>query len=94
MHPRFLEIVAAAKSLGFSHIQAASNGLKFADPEFACRAQNLGLQYIYLQMDGTSDDVFQTIRGRALFEEKLAVLQAARTAGLQISVFSPPSSGA
>lgn len=88
LHPRFLEIVAAAKTLGFSHIQVASNGLKFADPEFACRSRDAGLQYIYLQMDGTSDDVFQTIRGRALFEEKLAVLQAARKAGLRI-VFVP-----
>ena len=88
VHPRFLEIVAAAKALGFSHIQAASNGLKFADPDFACRARDAGLQYIYLQMDGTSDDVFRQIRGRALLEEKLAVLQSARKAGLRI-IFVP-----
>ncbi|HYL80429.1 MAG TPA: radical SAM protein, partial [Candidatus Acidoferrum sp.] len=88
VHPRFLDIVASAKALGFSHIQVASNGLALADPEFACRAREAGLQYIYLQMDGTTDEVFRKIRGRPLLDTKLAVLQAARTAGLRV-IFVP-----
>lgn len=88
VHPRFLDIVASAKALGFSHIQVASNGLALADPDFACRARDAGLQYIYLQMDGTTDDVFRKIRGRPLLDAKLAVLQAARTAGLRV-IFVP-----
>lgn len=88
VHPRFLDIVAAAKALGFSHIQVASNGLKLADPDFARRAREAGLQYVYLQMDGTTDDVFQEIRGRALLAKKLAVLESARKAGLRI-IFVP-----
>jgi uncharacterized radical SAM superfamily Fe-S cluster-containing enzyme len=88
IHPRFLDIVASAKALGFTHIQAASNGLKFADPDFARRARDAGLQYVYLQMDGTSDDVFLKVRGRALLDTKLAVLESARQAGLRI-IFVP-----
>ena len=88
VHPRFLDIVASAKALGFSHIQAATNGLKFADPDFAGRAREAGLQYLYLQMDGTSDDVFRTLRGRPLLAEKLAVLESARKAGLRV-IFVP-----
>jgi hypothetical protein len=88
VHPRFLDIVASAKALGFSHIQAASNGLKLADPDFACRARDAGLQYVYLQMDGTSDDVFLKVRGRALLATKLAVLESARKAGLRV-IFVP-----
>lgn len=88
IHPRFLEIVAAAKGLGFAHIQAASNGLKLADQDFARRARDAGLQYIYLQMDGTSDDVFLRVRGRALLATKLAALESARKAGLRV-VFVP-----
>ncbi len=88
VHPRFLDIVASAKALGFSHIQVASNGLKLADPDFARRARDAGLQYIYLQMDGTSDEVFRTIRGRALLAKKLLVLESARKAGLRV-IFVP-----
>src|SRR3990170_2927497 len=72
IHPRFLDIVRAAKDMGFKHIQVASNGIKLADPDFAVRAREAGLQYIYLQMDGVDDEVFKKIRGRALLETKLA----------------------
>jgi uncharacterized radical SAM superfamily Fe-S cluster-containing enzyme len=88
VHPRFLDIVAAAKALGFSHIQAASNGVRFAERDFARRARDAGLQYIYLQMDGTSDDVFQRTRGQALLDTKLAALESARQAGLRV-IFVP-----
>jgi hypothetical protein len=88
LHPRFLEIVAGAKALGFSHLQVASNGLKLADPDFACRAREAGLQYVYLQMDGTTDEVFLALRGAALLDRKLAVLESARKAGLRI-IFVP-----
>ncbi|MEK7841369.1 MAG: radical SAM protein, partial [Deltaproteobacteria bacterium] len=57
IHPRFLDIVRAAKDMGFSHIQTASNGIKLADPDFAMKAREAGLQYIYLQMDGVDDEV-------------------------------------
>ena len=37
IHPDFLEILRGAKAMGFSHIQVASNGIKFADRRFhAC----------------------------------------------------------
>jgi len=88
VHPRFLDIVAAAKALGFSHIQAASNGVRFADRDFARRARDAGLQYIYLQMDGTTDDVFRHNRGQALLGTKLAALESARQAGLRV-IFVP-----
>ena len=88
VHPRFLDIVASAKALGFSHIQAASNGVRFADRDFARCARDAGLQYIYLQMDGTSDDVFRHNRGTALLSTKLAVLESARQAGLRV-IFVP-----
>jgi uncharacterized radical SAM superfamily Fe-S cluster-containing enzyme len=88
VHPCFLDIVGAAKSLGFSHIQAATNGVKFAEPDFARRARDAGLQYLYLQMDGTSDEVFHKIRGQALLPTKLAALESARQAGLRV-IFVP-----
>ena len=88
LHPRFLDILSAARDLGFSHIQVATNGLRFADPDFARRTRDAGLQYLYLQMDGVTDDVFVRFRGKALLEEKLKAIESARKAGLRV-VFVP-----
>ncbi len=88
VHPRFLDIVRKTKELGFTHIQVATNGIKLADPEFAIKAREAGLQYIYLQMDGVDDDVFKKIRGRELLQVKLDLLESARKAGLRV-IFVP-----
>ena len=88
LHPRFLDLVAEARGMGFSHVQAATNGIRFADPEFAQRAREAGLQYLSLQMDGTTDEVFLKIRGKALLETKLRVIDSARKAGLRV-IFVP-----
>lgn len=88
IHPRFLDIVRTAKEMGFKHIQAASNGIKLADPDFSVQAREAGLQYIYLQMDGVDDEVFKKIRGKALLKIKLQVIESARKAGLRI-IFVP-----
>ncbi|MBI5885427.1 MAG: radical SAM protein [Deltaproteobacteria bacterium] len=88
IHPRFIEIIKAARDLGFKHIQTATNGIKFADPAFAMAAAEAGLQYLYLQMDGVDDEVFKKIRGRALLKTKLAAIESCRKAGLRI-IFVP-----
>ncbi|HEX9190687.1 MAG TPA: radical SAM protein [Candidatus Deferrimicrobiaceae bacterium] len=88
LHPRFLDVVSAARKMGFSHIQAATNGLKFVDPDFSRRARDAGLQYLYLQMDGVTDDVFREFRGEPLLAAKRKAIDSARKAGLRV-VFVP-----
>ncbi|HMK59982.1 MAG TPA: radical SAM protein [Dissulfurispiraceae bacterium] len=88
VHPQFLDIVRKSKELGFTHIQCATNGIRLADPDFAEKAREAGLQYLYLQMDGVTDDVFVKLRGRRLLETKLKTIEAARKAGLRI-IFVP-----
>ncbi|MFH1574641.1 MAG: radical SAM protein, partial [Acidobacteriota bacterium] len=70
--------------MGFSHLQVASNGIKFADPEFTMRAAEAGLHTIYLQFDGVDDRVYKQTRGRDLLEYKLKAVEAARKAGIKI----------
>jgi len=84
LHPDFFKIVKASTELGFSHIQMGTNGLKLADPEFAMQAREAGLQYVYLQMDGVTDDVFEKIRGRKLLDTKLKAIESAGKAGLRV----------
>jgi uncharacterized radical SAM superfamily Fe-S cluster-containing enzyme len=92
IHPDFFEIVKAAKAFGFSHIQAASNGIKLADPDFAARAAESGLHTVYLQFDGLSDDVYLKTRGRRLLDIKLKAVESIRKAGMKI-VYVPTIAG-
>jgi hypothetical protein len=56
MSPHFLEACAYAKQVGCRLIQAATNGLRFAiEPEFAFQAKEAGLDMVYLQFDGTTN---------------------------------------
>jgi 7,8-dihydro-6-hydroxymethylpterin dimethyltransferase len=84
LHPRFLEILRMATEMGFSHLQAATNGIKFLDLEFAMEAKEAGLHTLYLQFDGVCDDIYKRTRGESLYEQKLKVIENCRKAGLKI----------
>ena len=78
LHPDFLPIVKKANAMGFSHVQAATNGLKFGEAEFAQKCAQAGLHTIYLQFDGVTDQVYRVIRKRSLWKEKLACIENCR----------------
>ncbi len=86
IHPRFLDILKAARSLGFTHLQIASNGIRIAqDLEFARNCRQAGLYTVYLQFDGTEDEVYQKTRGLSgLWELKKRAVENAREAGLHV----------
>jgi len=88
IYPRFLDVLRMAKEMGFSHLQAATNGLKFTDIEFAHQCKDAGLHTLYLQFDGVCDDVYRRTRGESLWEKKLHCIENVRKAGLKI-VFVP-----
>ncbi len=85
VYPWFVEAVVAAKELGFSHVQAATNGKTFANvPGFAERCREAGLHTLYLQFDGVSDDVYRRTRGEDVWEMKQRAVQRVREAGMKI----------
>ncbi len=84
VYPRFFDAVRLAKELGFSHIQAATNGILLADPEFARQSREAGLSTLYLQFDGISDDIYRKTRGEDLVETKLKVVENCRATGMKI----------
>lgn len=84
IHPDFLRILEAAKGMGFSAIQIATNGIKLADPEFAQRAKEAGLHSLYLQFDGLDDETYLRTRGRKLLKTKLKVIENARKTGMKV----------
>ena len=84
IHPDFLRVVAAAKKLGFSHIQIASNGITLAAPEFAIKCAEAGLHTVYLQFDGIDDNIYEYTRGRKLIDIKRLALDNIHKAGMKV----------
>jgi uncharacterized radical SAM superfamily Fe-S cluster-containing enzyme len=89
VHPQFLEILAMAKEMGFTHIQAATNGILLGSSlEFTLKCKEAGLSTIYLQFDGVTDDVYMKTRGEALLEKKKQCIENCRKAMIKV-VFVP-----
>jgi hypothetical protein len=84
VYPRFLDACTLAKEMGFSHVQAATNGILLSDLEFAKKAKDAGLQTLYLQFDGVSDDIYLRTRGARLYETKMKVIENCRATGMKI----------
>lgn len=83
-HPRFHEIIAKARDMGFTNIQIATNGINHADLEFARKSREAGLHTLYLQFDGLDDSLYRKIRGRDLLAIKKQAVENCRQVGLKI----------
>lgn len=70
------EVIRRIRPLGFNYIQLNTNGLRLAsDENYAGELRDAGLSCVFLQFDGTTDEVFEKIRGRRLLQTKLAAIQ-------------------
>ncbi|MBI5562717.1 MAG: radical SAM protein [Deltaproteobacteria bacterium] len=78
IRPDFLDIVRKAAEMGFDYIQVNTNGIKMAEPEFAQAAKDAGVENLYLQFDGISDDIYKKTRSRPLIDVKLAAIENCR----------------
>src|SRR4029077_8277252 len=57
LSPHFLRAIRYARDVGFFCVQAATNGVRFAqDPSFARAAKDAGMRLAYLQFDGTDNE--------------------------------------
>jgi uncharacterized radical SAM superfamily Fe-S cluster-containing enzyme len=84
LHPDFLRILRAAREMGFSHVQAATNGILMANPAFAREAAQAGLHTIYLQFDGMDDELYRKLRGRPLLDVKKAAIASCRANDVRV----------
>ena len=79
------EVVEAARRIGYSFIQVNTNGLRLAsDRDYGSRLQAAGLSSVFLQFDGVDDEIYCSLRGRALLNEKLRAVQNCGEAGLGV----------
>jgi len=86
MSPHFLESCAYARKVGYRLIQAATNGIRFAlEPEFAFQAKEAGLDMVYLQFDGTTNEANAHRHITNLFDVKQVAIDNLAAAGIRIT---------
>lgn len=84
------EIIACAKRAGCRYVQLNTNGLRLAeDPDYLRALVQTGLDIVFLQFDGMDDEVYRTLRGRALLKDKGAAILAC--AGQNVGVVLVPT---
>ncbi len=65
------EIIETARNLGFSFIQVNTNGLRIAaEKGYASVLKAAGAASVFFQFDGTEDEIYLKLRGRAFYAEK------------------------
>ncbi|MCK9150899.1 tetraether lipid synthase Tes [Methanobacterium alcaliphilum] len=80
-----VDLIKLAKEEGFSHTQIATNGIRLAKrPELAIQLKEAGLNTVYLQFDGVSEEPYVSSRGRNLLPTKMEAIENCRNANLGI----------
>jgi len=83
--PIFLESVRYARAVGYFSVQAATNGIRFAqDAEFAKQAHDAGMRIAYLQFDGVSEEANAHRKVGNLFDVKLRAIENLHAAGIDV----------
>jgi uncharacterized radical SAM superfamily Fe-S cluster-containing enzyme len=89
VHPEFFDFVSLLKQSGFEDIWVYTNGRRIANnPDFVRRMAKENL-YVVLQWDGFSDDIYTTLRGKALMDEKRQALEHLKSTGSKSACVRP-----
>ena len=81
------ELVRYAGEAGCSYTQVNTNGIRLArDPDYARRLKEAGLDIVFLQFDGTRDEIYETLRGAPLLETKLEAIRVCSELRLGVTV--------
>lgn len=79
------DIVALGRSMGFGFIQVNTNGLRLGtDLAYLKRLKNAGLASVFLQFDGTDENIYRQLRGGAFLASKLAAIENCRQFGIGV----------
>jgi uncharacterized radical SAM superfamily Fe-S cluster-containing enzyme len=83
--PHFFRAIKYARRVGFNSVQCATNGIEFAKSKnFARKAAEAGLRYVYFQFDGIGNDANSHRHIGNLFDVKLRAINNIHEAGIDI----------
>lgn len=78
-------IVARGRDLGFLFIQLNTNGIRLGrDPGYVRDLKKAGLSSVFLQFDGTEEDIYLRVRGRRLLDEKRRAIESCEAQGIGV----------
>jgi uncharacterized radical SAM superfamily Fe-S cluster-containing enzyme len=78
-------IVARGRGLGFWFIQINTNGIRLGrDPGYVKDLKQAGLSSIFLQFDGTEDDIYLRMRGKRLLDAKRRAIENCEAQGIGV----------
>lgn len=70
------QIIELGHQIGFSFIQINTNGIRLGEDEaFVKQLKAAGLNSVFLQFDGTNDEIFEKLRGKPLLATKIKALE-------------------
>jgi 7,8-dihydro-6-hydroxymethylpterin dimethyltransferase len=85
LSPHFLDAIRYARQLGYTSVQAATNGIEFAkSAAFARTAAEAGLRYAYLQFDGIGNPANSHRSVGNLFDVKLQAIENLHSNGVEV----------
>jgi len=78
-------IIELGRSLGFPFIQVNTNGLRLArEIGYARILRMAGAASVFLQFDGTEDEIYRRLRGRELYAEKRRAIERCAENGIGV----------
>jgi hypothetical protein len=78
-------IIEMGRSLGFSFIQVNTNGLRIAEEKnYATVLRRAGAASVFLQFDGTEDNIYRSLRGRPLYAAKRRAIERCAENGIGV----------
>ena len=81
------ELIRGAKEAGIPYVQVNTNGIRLGEePSLAPSLAEAGLDFVFLQFDGTDDSVYRALRGRDLFGIKEKAIENCAEAGLGVTL--------
>ena len=88
------ELIRFAKEAGCSYTQVNTNGIRLAkDPDYARQLAEAGLDIVFLQFDGTRNEIYKTLRGAQLLETKLEAIRVCAEQKLGVTLVPTVVSG-
>lgn len=81
------QIIKMARDKGFEYVQINTNGRRLATEDgYAQTLKDAGASVIFMQFDGTRDDIYEQLRGEPLFETKVKAIINCEKAGLAVTL--------